>query len=189
MKLTREQWLNKALHSHVAPLLAKHGATVPKDCLVSVGWPGGGSARKRIGEAWPRARSSKKVNQIFISPSITDDPVKMLDILVHEACHVADDCKSGHKGPFKKLALAVGLTGKMTATVAGPELSKWIKATIKKLPKIAHSKLDLSGRVKQTTRLLLVKCGGCGMKLRVTEKWLPNIEGVTCNCGGTLGAA
>jgi hypothetical protein len=49
--MTREEWLNKALHKHVAPLLAKHGATVPKDCLVSVGWPGGGSARKRIGEA------------------------------------------------------------------------------------------------------------------------------------------
>src|SRR5512139_3186437 len=87
---TREQWLSVALHKYVAPLLAKHGAEVPKDCLVSVGWPGGGSARRRIGECWTRQMSSKKVNEIFISPKIADKPVQMLDTLIHEAVHASD---------------------------------------------------------------------------------------------------
>ena len=48
---TREEWLNVVLHKHVAKLLKdKAGVTLPTDCKVSVGFPGGGSARKRIGE-------------------------------------------------------------------------------------------------------------------------------------------
>jgi len=168
---TREEWLNKALHKHVAPLLARNGATVPTDCLVSVGFPGGGSARKRIGECWPRSRSSKKVNQIFINPSITDNPVQMLDILVHEAIHAADDCASGHKGFFMRTAKAVGLEGKMTATHAGAGLAIWINATISKLPVISHSKLDLSGRKKQTTRMVKHECQPCGAVWRAASKW------------------
>lgn len=186
MTTTREEWLNKALHKHVAPLLAKHGATVPKDCLVSVGFPGGGSARKRIGECWPRERSSKKVNEIFINPTISDNPVRMLDILVHEAIHAADNCESGHKGFFMRTAKAVGLEGKMTATHAGTELNAWIHAAIKKLPKLDHSKLDLSGRKKQTTRMVKVECMDCGYTLRTTQKWI-DIGVPTCCCGGDMG--
>jgi hypothetical protein len=185
--LTREQWLAQALHKHVAPLLARHGAAVPADCLVSVGFPGGASARKRIGECWARRQSSKGVNEIFINPMIADNPSQMLDILVHEAIHAADDCKSGHKGFFAKTARAVGLEGKMTATVAGPALAKWIEATLAKLPKIEHSRLDLSSRKKQSTRMIKVECVDCGYTLRTTQKWI-DVGLPTCCCGGTMGA-
>src|SRR6188768_270714 len=124
---SREEWLNKVLHKHVSKLLAdKAGVELPKDVKVSVGFPGGGSARNRIGECWPREKSSIKVNEIFINPTLTS-VTQMVDVLVHEAIHAADNCASGHKGFFRKTALAVGLTGKMKSTVAGVELLQWIK--------------------------------------------------------------
>jgi hypothetical protein len=169
--VTREQWLTLALHKHIAPLVKAAGATVPADALVSVGWPGGGSARKRIGECWTRAMSSKKVNEIFISPKISDKPLLMLDILLHESIHASDDCKSGHKGHFFRTAKAVGLTGKMTSTVAGPELAAKLKAIFKKLPKITHSKLDISTRKKQTTRMVKWSCGSCEAIWRMSGKY------------------
>jgi len=184
--LTREQWLTLALRDHVAPLLAeKAGATVPADALVSVGFPGGGSARKRIGECWTRKMSSKGVNEIFISPTISDKPARMLDILIHEAIHAADDCASGHKGFFRKAAKAVGLEGKMTSTVAGPELAQWISDTVEKLPKLDHSKLDLSGRAKKKTYMLKVECPECGCKLRGTAQAL-SVGLPTCGCGSEM---
>jgi hypothetical protein len=182
--ITREQWLSIALHKHVAPLLAHHGATVPADALVSVGWPGGGSARKRIGECWSRAMSSKGVNEIFISPKISDQPSQMIEILIHEAIHAADDCASGHKGFFSRTAKAVGLEGKMTATVAGTELNAWINATVAKLPKIEHSRLDISGRKKQTTRMLKLSCDECDAVWRMSAQWASEVKCCPC-CGGT----
>ena len=60
---TREAWLNQAL-AKMAPLFKdKAGVEIPSDARVSVGFPGGGSARKRIGECWPRERSQDKVNE------------------------------------------------------------------------------------------------------------------------------
>lgn len=184
--LTREQWLTLLLHKHVAPLLAKHGATVPADCKVSVGFPGGGSARKRIGECWPRHRSSLKVNEIFLNPAMKD-VTRLADVLVHEAIHAADDCKSGHKGFFRKTALAVGLTGKMTSTSAGPALAAWIETTLAKMPAFDYGSLDLDGRKKQTTRMVKVVCMECGYTLRTTQKWI-EVGLPTCCCGGTMGS-
>jgi hypothetical protein len=126
--------------------------------------------------------SSKGVNEIFISPRIADRPAQMLDILVHEAVHASDDCASGHKGHFARVARAVGLEGKMTATHAGPELAKWIEATLTKLPTIEHSRLDISGRKKQTTRMLLIQCADCGNKLRGSASVLETGT-FTCSCG------
>lgn len=183
---TREEWLNKMLHAHVAPLLKQHGCIVPKDCKVSVGFPGGGSARKRIGECWPRSRSSIKVNEIFINPIVVDQKV-IVATLIHEAIHAADDCKSGHKGAFFRAAKAVGLEGKMTATHAGEELANWITAAIAKMPVFAYGSLDLTGRKKQGIRQRKVICVDCGYTLRTTQKWI-DVGLPTCCCGGHMGA-
>jgi hypothetical protein len=180
--VTREAWLNAALVEIATLLHDKAGVTLPADCRVSVGFPGGGSARKRIGECWPRSRSSIGVNEIFISP-VLQDRVAMMDVLVHEAIHAADDCKSGHKAPFKRVALAVGLTGKMKSTVAGPELRAWIDATIAVLPALDHGALSLEGRTKQATRMLKLECRDCGYTVRTTAKWI-ECGLPTCACGG-----
>jgi hypothetical protein len=181
--MTREEWLNLAL-IEVRNLLLAHDADVPHDCRVSIGFPGGGSARKRIGECWPRARSKDGVNEIFISP-VLDKPTKLLDVLVHEAIHASDDCASGHKGHFRKVAKSVGFEGKMTSTVPGAALALWIEKTIARLPAITHGALDLSGRKKQPTRLLKIECPGCGCILRGTAKAL-EVGLPTCGCGTTM---
>jgi len=60
---------------------------------------------------------------MFISPVLAD-PVKVLDVVVHENVHRIVGIKCGHKGAFKRLAESIGLTGKMTSTIAGPELEQ-----------------------------------------------------------------
>jgi hypothetical protein len=181
--VTREKWLNLAL-DQLRPLFErKANATIPHDTRVSVGFPGGGSARKRVGECWPRIRSRDGINEIFISPVVAE-PLRMLDILAHEAVHAVDDCASGHGKAFKSVAKAIGLTGKMTATVAGEELKAELEAILAALPPLTHGALDLSGRKKQPTRLLKLECDGCGMIVRTTAKWVEQTGNPTCACGG-----
>lgn len=181
--MTREEWLNSALNALRPWFKDRAGATIPNDARVSVGFPGGGSARKRIGECWARKMSKDGVNEIFISP-VLQDPVRMLDVLAHEAVHAVDDCVSGHKGEFKRVAKAIGLEGKMTATKAGEELQTELARVIALLPPLTHGALDLSTRKKQPTRLVKLECDGCGMILRTTAKWLEQTGEPNCACGG-----
>ena len=181
--MTREEWLNAGLNALRPWFEEKAKVSIPLDTRVSVGFPGGGSARKRIGECWPRVRSTDKVNEIFISP-VLQDPVRMLDVLVHEAVHAVDDCVSGHKKAFKTVALAVGLEGKMTATHAGAELKAELERIIKTLPALTHGALDLTGRKKQPTRLVKLECDSCGMLMRTTAKWIEQTGLPICACGG-----
>ena len=183
MNMTREEWLNVALNKMRPLFETKAQVTIPSDARVSVGFPGGGSARKRIGECWPRARSQDKVNEIFISP-VLSDPMRMLDVLAHEAIHAVDDCASGHKAEFKRIAKAIGLEGKMTATVAGETLKAELQNIIDALPPLTHGALDLAGRKKQPTRMLKLECEACGMIVRTTSKWIEQIGNPTCACGG-----
>lgn len=181
--MTREEWLNAALTALRPLFRTKAGVEIPTDARVSVGFPGGGSARKRIGECWPRARSKDKVNEIFISP-VLSDPMRMLDVLAHEAIHAVDDCASGHKKAFKSVAVAIGLEGKMTATKAGEALKAELQAIIDALPPLTHGALDLTGRKKQPTRMLKLECEACGMIIRTTSKWIEQTGNPTCACGG-----
>lgn len=181
--VTREAWLNRALVELRPWFKDRAGVEVPSDARVSVGFPGGGSARKRIGECWARSQSKDKVNEIFISP-VLSDPIRMLDVLVHEAVHAVDDCQSGHKEAFKRTALAVGLEGKMTATHAGEELKAELERIIKALPPLTHGALDLSTRKKQPTRLVKLECDNCGMIIRTTAKWIEQTGNPACACGG-----
>lgn len=186
--MTREEWLNAALTALRPWFKDRANAEIPSDARVSVGFPGGGSARKRIGECWARRMSKDNVNEIFISP-VLQDPVRMLDVLVHEAVHAVDDCASGHKQAFKTVAKAVGLEGKMTATHAGEELKAELARIMTLLPPLTHGALDLSTRKKQPTRLVKLECDGCGMILRTTAKWLEQTGEPNCACGGHFYAA
>lgn len=181
--MTREEWLNAALAALRPLFQTKAGVEIPTDARVSVGFPGGGSARKRIGECWPRARSKDKVNEIFLNPTLSD-PLQMLDVLAHEAIHAVDDCVSGHKKAFKSVAVAIGLEGKMTSTHAGEALKAELQAIIDALPPLTHGALDLAGRKKQPTRLLKLECSDCGMIIRTTAKWIDETGRPSCACGG-----
>ncbi len=171
----REAWLQKAVKA-LGPLFAEAGVTLPPKVQVSVGFPGGGSARKRIGECWNTASAEDGVNQIFISPRL-DHPVIVLATLAHELIHAADNNQSGHKGAFRKAALSIGLEGPMTATVPGDDLIEKLKVVSDKLGEYPHRAITMAGAPKQSTRMLKLACAdGSGYIVRMTRKWLEDAE-------------
>jgi hypothetical protein len=113
------------------------------------------------------------------------DPVKVLAIMVHELVHAAGHWD--HKAGFKKVALGLGLEGKMTATVAGEELKQTLEAMIKTLPAYPHGSLNhqdgqTTAPKKQGTRMLALTCPGCGYKVRTSAKWI-EVGVPQCPCG------
>lgn len=176
---TREAWLQRGAVLITHTVFAAAGIEVPV-VKTSCSWPGGGSARKRIGECWARRMSEAGANEIFISPVIAD-PVQALDVLTHELVHASDDCASGHGGEFVRRARKVGLEGKPTATVAGAALRAKLVEIADALGPYPHATLNLSGRKKQTTRMIKVECGDCDGVFRTTQKWLDEAtHGLCC---------
>jgi hypothetical protein len=153
---------------------------------VSVGFAGGrGKKASTIGQCWSTASAADGVAQIFISPVLAD-PLRVLATLVHEGVHAVDDCKSGHRGAFVRLAKAMGLEGKWTATVAGEELTHTLADVAAGLGAYPHAALTVAGGIKkQTTRLLKIACDICGYPARVTRQWL-DVGVPTCPCGGEM---
>lgn len=185
----RETWLIKAVDA-LRPLFAEVGEEIPT-VRISVGFPGGGSAKKRIGECWAPAAASDEVSQLFVSP-ILDDAARVLDVLSHELIHAIDRCESGHKGRFTKIAKGIGLTGKMTATVASPELKEKLDAIVEELGEYPHAAISLggatSGPKKQTTRMVKIEADCCGYTVRTTQKWID--QGMpSCPCGNEMRVA
>lgn len=187
---TREQWLNAALMLCAQHICAVSDARIPRfdsasgilTTRVSCGFPGGGSARKRIGECWPDSASADASTEIFISPVLADANT-VLATLLHEAIHAAVGCKHGHKAPFKRVAVIAGLQGKMTATAASPQLLETVfPAWIAELGNYPHAQLSLMGRKKQSTRLIKCSCPVCGYTVRTTAKWIDAKGAPYCAC-------
>lgn len=177
---TREQWLMK-LAKRMETLLFKPAGATFKKYRITCGWP---SVRalsanaKRIGECWPASSSSDGVREIIISMAL-DDPMRVADVLAHEMVHAVDDMVHGHGKEFRKLALAIGLTGKMTATVAGESFIETMKPVLEKIGDYPHKALngEESGRKKQTTRMIKAECkfNPCediGYVARLSRKWI-----------------
>lgn len=171
--VNREQWLEHAVRA-LRPHFRAAGVELPRSVRVSVGWPGGRAKKQTIGQAWSPASAADGRAQVFISPVVAD-AATALGVLVHELVHVADRNEHGHGPVFAKMAAAVGLVGKPTATVPGGPLALMLDALAKRLGKYPHAALT-DGRTtepkKQTTRMVKVECDTCGYTVRTTAKWL-----------------
>lgn len=153
---------------------------------VSCGFPSR-SVRKVAGQCWAPTSSGDGISQMFISPLI-DDPVEVLSTLLHELCHAIimrrdqearrkdpnHKLTPGHGAAFKALATAVGLEGKMTATVPSASLTELLRLTSEKLGKYPHAALSLSDLpLKRKTHMLKLQAVGCcGYTARTTNKWI-----------------
>jgi hypothetical protein len=183
--MTREEWLTTMAHSLEADF-QRAGYPLPARLRISCGWPSnrplaGASGKRSAAECWPAEASADAHVEIFVSP-YRADAADVAGDLVHELCHAADGNKHGHKGPFRAIALAVGLTGKMTSTETGPKLGERLNALIAQIGPYPHATLDRSGRKRQSTRMLKVVCPECGYTVRTTDKWIT--QGLpTCPCG------
>lgn len=105
---------------------------------------------------------------------------RIVDVLAHELAHAIVGVEAGHKAPFKRAAVAVGLTGKMTATVATPELDAWSATLIGNIGAFPTGGLNESGRKKQGTRLIKAYCPACDYTVRVTMKWINEAGAPIC---------
>ena len=85
----REAWLHAAA-DQLRAMFAQKGYVVPT-CQVSCGFASTGVRSGHIGQCWSRRSSRDGINQIFISPAL-EDPVEVLDTLVHELVPAVDDC-------------------------------------------------------------------------------------------------
>lgn len=159
--MNREQWLNTAADA-MRPYFAAHGYTIPQNVRVTCGWPSRSATsrrRRRIGECWSDAASAGRVFEIFISPTLSD-PLEVAHVLAHELVHATVGLEAGHRGPFARLARAIGLEGPLTATVAGEAFIRWFTAA--GLPAYPHDAMTASNRdKKQTTRLIKCFCPEC----------------------------
>lgn len=189
---TRETYLSAAVELF-RPMFKEAGSPLPEKIQCCPGWPSSRalSPKKRaIGECWPPGASRDKTVQVFISPYLEEPKGQqgVLDTLAHELVHAADGNKNGHKGPFVRLARAIGLEGKPTCTHCGEELEKTIAGFSSKLGDYPHARLDRtkSPVKKQGTRLIKCECPECGFIVRTTQKWLDAVGAPHCPKHGQM---
>lgn len=137
---TREGWLTAAMQHLESTLLVEHEHLLPQ-VRVSCGFPYRMQG-KAIGQCWSSQNSEDETFELFVSPVLVD-PVTVLATLLHEMIHAAVGTECGHKGEFRKLALAVGFRGKMTATVVeeGTLLHDTLSELAEKLGPYPHGAL------------------------------------------------
>ena len=186
--MIREDWLEQMIEL-LRSDFEQIGSPLPEKIRVSCGFPSKSAlspTKRRIGECWGVESSEDKSFQVFISPFLKES-LEVTATLVHELVHTAVgiDCK--HRGPFPRVAKAIGLEGKMTATVAGAALIARIRELIEKLGEYPHARLVATNKPKtQSTRMLKVVCKTCGCVVRMTRKWLDDAGLPTCGCGGEM---
>jgi hypothetical protein len=170
----RESWLQAAVDKLSSAIFGVKNFVVPQ-VRISIGFPsrrGLASKHQTIGECWAAKAAADGKSQVFISPTL-DNPIEALAVLVHELVHATVGVEHGHKGPFSACAKAVGLEGKMTSTHAGEDLKVRLAGIATGLGDYPHAALnpDLSGKKKQSTRMLKAQCPQCGYTVRLTKTW------------------
>jgi hypothetical protein len=183
---TRESWLEHA-QEELSRYLTAQGYPYPNPARVSVGFPGGrgGVKAHTIGQCWNGKQATDGRGQIFISP-VLEDPITVLSTLLHEMVHHAVGTLAGHKGPFKRCALAVGLKGPMTATTPSDHLIAALQTLLTHLEPYPHAGLRVGGgKKKPGSRLLKISCPSCEWVGRTTQKGV-DIGLPTCVCGELL---
>jgi hypothetical protein len=183
--MNREDWLS-AVAEKMAPWFADRGHPLPA-VRMAVGFTSKGMRSNRIGECWSDVCSGDGVHEIFITPQI-DDPMRVAGILAHELVHAAVGLEAKHGRKFKKVATAIGLEGKMTATTEGEAFKRAAAPILEAVGPLPHKSLSASakssGPKKQTTRLLKCACSECGYTVRVTAKWLETAGAPICPTDG-----
>lgn len=185
-----ETWLNR-FKDAAGPAFANAGYPLPPNLRVRIGLPSTGYRSNVIGECFGPAASTDGHYEIYISPKVAEGDARIADILTHELCHAACGLEEGHGKTFGQLARAMGLEGKLTATVAGSDWFAWAAPILEALGPMDFAALsaDLRPRKKKQTFLLKVECPDCGWLARVTKSHIEPHDYLNCpvpDCNGTL---
>ena len=128
-------------------------------------------------------------SNILIHPRLNDS-IQVVGTLIHELIHY-EFPQDGHGKNFRKMALAVGLEGKMTATTVSEDLTKRIKKWILYNGEYPHQSFDQNTyeRKKQSTRMIKVQCLDsneiCGegrYKVRMSRTLIEQFGEPICPC-------
>jgi len=144
-RLTREDWLHRATDI-LRPMFEQVGATLPDVIHLSVGFGGSGAGKyERFveGVTWFRAADACGHNHVFISPTL-GDTAHVLEVLVHELCHVATDNVGGHGGEFAEFMTRLGMTGRMTTAQADVPFMAELMVIAAELGDYPHGALDMA---------------------------------------------
>ncbi len=124
-----------------------------------------------IGQCWSTGSSTAPINQIFISPALSD-PYAVLDTLVHELVHAVDDCQHKHGKEFKKIALSLGLKGPMRSAGAGPALQAQLQSLLPTLGAYPHASLSVPMKKAVRRNRPRAQCKTCGFQVPMLKKYL-----------------
>ncbi|MFA5996160.1 MAG: hypothetical protein WC790_00335 [Candidatus Paceibacterota bacterium] len=116
--------------------------------------------------------------EIYVHPCETDI-VRIANILTHELCHAAIDCRGGHGREFQRVSAALDLEGKPAQRMGGVEWAAWATPLIERVGPMPHAALAeyVARAKKQTTRLIKCECAECGAIWRTSAKV---ISGIGC---------
>ena len=186
----REAWLH-AIAAGLAGRFAELGHPIPAKVRLACGFPSraalNGVRNQRIGECWSNTASGDDHFEIFISPVIAD-PMRAAGVLAHELVHAAVGVKAGHKGPFAKLARALGLEGKLTATTEGEAFKRLAAPILEAAGPYPHGELHAmtNGKKKQVARLIKCECATCGYVVRTAQSWIDDKGAPHCPDHGKM---
>ena len=180
LNLNRENWLNNAAGIFINDLFNNHIEGTFPPFHMSIGNPTPSNDTKVLGVCHNKASSEDGVNQVFISPRLSNAGLTVLNVLVHEMVHVENDCIDGHKGGFARLARSIGLEGKLTSTTLGGEALQVAEDILEVLGPIPHAKLT-SAKKTQKNRNLKATCSTCETIFRASKTALSQIDN-TSHC-------
>ena len=186
--MTREDWLNQVAQ-RMRPLFTAAGAELPERFRVTMSLT---RRKKAIGVCYDRSASADGAYEILVRLD-QHEPLDVAAILAHELVHAAVGVEQGHGPAFGKVARAIGLDGKLTATVPGDEFRASVAPILDEVGPFPHAPLDWSGQrsgpKKQTARLLKVECQECGLVVRQTKKWIDEVGPAHCPEHGEMRVA
>ena len=160
-----------ALAEKLRPMFMSIDAKIPDRFRISLSLMKG----KALGVCYDVTCSADHTYEILVKIDQAD-PLEVAAIVTHELIHasIGIDCKHGPE--FKKVALALGLEGKMTHTRPGDRFRANIGPILEEMGPFPHARLDLDGKrvgpKKQTTRMHKAVCNECGYTVRVAAKWV-----------------
>lgn len=185
-KRAREDWM-MAAGLAMAPIFERAGAKLPEKWRVTMSLCPG---RRAVGVCISPSASADGTWEILIRLDQAE-ALEVIAILVHELVHASVGLECKHRGPFKRVATAIGLQGPMTSTTPGPAFVAAVRPVLDRLGPFPHAALSLarretSGPKKQTCRQVKMTCGSCGYVARTTRKWLDEVGPVHCPTHGEM---
>jgi hypothetical protein len=183
---TDQAWIRAAVDG-LRPDFEAIGKTLPAAMRCNFGFTSHGSKKTGItGQYYDGGASADTIPKLIIRCN-TDDPVAILEAVVHQCVHAVVGVQEGHGKAFRELALRIGLEPPMRTSKAGKRLRDRLHALSAELGPFPNARLNFEttgadGKEKrvadqpktQENRQLKVEClvAGCGYCARAAAKWL-----------------